>query len=148
MDYTKLRQDFLVAMNRSEAGFGDRPNIVAAATATVLSRVLPLPETQVEDIRRYLLANHVEEINRVISLINEITVISTQYTKSLTIGLYCIRYSAAFPEDLGPEGLKHGFVDAYVNADKYLAEDDFCMLNKYRDAIVAIGPKVKALMEV
>lgn len=148
MDYTKLRQDLLVAMNRSAAGFGDRPAIVAATVATVLSRILPLPETQVEDVRRYLLANHVDEINRAISLINEVTVIGTQYAKSLTIGLYCVRYSAAFPEDLGAEGLEYGFVDAYVSADKFLSWDDVCKLNKYKQAIVEMAPKIKALLEV
>lgn len=148
MDYTKLRQDLLTAMNRVQAGFGDRPDIVAAAAATVLSRILPLPDSQVEDVRRFLLGHHVEEINRTISLINEITVINTQYAKSLTIGFYSMRYNTAFPTDLTAEGLEYGFIDAYVGADKYLAWDDVCKLNKYKAAIVEILPKVKALMEM
>lgn len=147
IDAIKFKGLINQAMDKHDVPFIDRPMVLGAATATVVSRLTSVPTEAIDNLRIYLLSNENNELDRAISLINETSVINAIHTKELAISLWKLRYYAAHPKCIAQTDLRYGFVDSLVNTAECLSAKDHEFLNKYKEEIAFITPFVLKLIE-
>lgn len=141
-DLIEIKKLISQVLESTNVAFIDRPLVIGAAAAVVISRHISVPVEEVENLRMHLLATELPELERAISVVNEVTIINTTHTKELAMALWKIRYYAAHPLCLCKTSLRYGFIDSLVNTDECVSGKDHEFLNKYKQAIALLTPHV------
>lgn len=123
-----------------------RPEYLAVATATVLSRLLDLPDQRIDSLEAFLNAQCSPMIKRALSEVNSCAVLDLNLATRLTIAFWKIRYECAYPKSFGAMFDTYGFVDTYVGAGNVLSKEDHCLIQPYQANVRAIAPAIEAMI--
>jgi len=123
-----------------------RPDFIAAAIATELSRVLPVPATLPDSTVIYFNIECMPLVNRVISNINEICVLDCAATLRLTMNLWNLRVCAAFPCEFNKTS-KGSFLARYLNVGEHISPEQHAFLDANVEALAAVSERARAVID-
>lgn len=125
-----------------------REQTLTFATAILIATELPLNPEPVEDVRRYIVGNHIEEVFRIISTVNEVQPIQTRYVEELVVKLVSMRYFTFWPTQIDTGKEAKCFLGGFLGAHRYLSQDEVQFLNEHSVALFRLLPYIRTLINV
>ena len=145
VDHIKL-QTLRNVIDANCSDLSTRPSILACVTATYLSTILSISSEPVEDVMHYVNMEHLEEINRVVSLINECAPVNVPLALSMTKKLLAVRYHTYHPRTIETQD-EAGFVCTFTGVNKYLSVSEVKTLEQHAPIIFRLLRAVKDIAE-
>lgn len=116
-----------------------RARVIAAAVSTAISRVLPMPSFEVEDVVGHYRISVSSAANALLSSINEAVVFDILAAEPFVRQLWIMRYSAAYPSSKTLIARQYGFFDTIFGVGLYVDETNHAFLNEHKDAILNLA---------
>lgn len=141
-----LQKAIRVALEDNSVSILDRPKILMLATAYAVGTGLPL---SAEGNAQSVTQLHYEEINRCLSMLNEIMVFDTRVACELVLSFVSMRYKV-FHGTCTTDGLTTNgcFLSKFSGADQYLPKDTLETYESNERVILTVATFVRQLLDL
>lgn len=113
----------------------DRSKIVSVVVATVMSRILELPESRIDSPNTYFTQNHLPVVNRVVSFVGESIVLDARDCVRHVMNMWRLRYIMAYPDGFEQTPTTFGYFDTYMGVARVISLDTHEFVNKHKECI-------------
>lgn len=147
-NYTKAHSDLRNKLEYVVPMLSEREDVLTFAAATLVATELPMPSEPVQDVRRWLLDNYVDDVFRMLSALNEVQPIKVRYAEELVMKLVQMRCFVAWPTNIDTGIEAKCFLGGFLGAHRFLSPEEVETLNAKSATIFALLPAMRALINL